>query len=272
MPIQIINTELIGLLESHFQPRYDSAFAWKSAVSAFLAIPGLVAFWPFSALRRDSNTDRVRDLSGGAYHLTANNTPAFGYTNLIPWGSFNGTNHYLSRADGGAADWADVTGTETYIESTQRGMTLGGWFRVDSHDSDWEFLIGKSGNAAGTRGYFLDNGNAPNYLARFVVSVDGTAETILTMEQLTAGAWEFVVVRFDPSVALDGWVSGTTYTLGAAIPASIFDNAQDFTIAARAGPLHYCDMASSLCFLSACMVSDAIIFSLFEQTRAMFGV
>ncbi len=272
MIMQKRNPELVDILRTDFQHRNEPNFAWKSAVSAFLAIPGLIGFWPMSALRRDSNTDRVRDLAGGAYHLTANNTPSFGYTNLIPWGSFNGTNHYLSRVDGGAADWGDVTGTETYIESTQRGMTLGGWLRVDSHDSDWEFLIGKSGNAAGTRGYFIDNGNAPNYVARFAVSVDGTAETILPMEQLTVGAWEFVVVRFDPSVALDGWISGTTYNLGAAIPASIFDNAQDFTIAARAGPLHYCDMASSLCFLSACMVSDAIIFSLFEQTRAMFGV
>ena len=126
---------------------------------------------------------------------------------------------------------------------------LGGWFFVDSHDSDWEFLIGKSGNAAGTRGYYLDNNSVGNgYAARFVVSVDGTAETTLPMEQLTVGAWEFVVGRFYPSTALDGWVSGTRYTLGAAIPASVFDNGQAFAIGARPTPVNYCNMKASLCF------------------------
>lgn len=268
MIMQKRNPELVDILRTDFQHRNESNFAWKSAVSAFQAIPGLRAFWPMSSV--DYQNPAARDLAGGGYHLTNNNSANFGYNNLAPLCSTNGTNQYLSRADGGG--WADIRGTETFIVTAQLGLTIGGWFYIDSHDSDWEFLIGKSGNAAGTRGYFLDNGNAPNYVARFIVSVDGTAETILPMEQLTVGAWEFVVGRFYPSTSLDGWVSGTSYTLGAAIPASVFNNAQDFTIAARAGPLHYCDMKSSLCFLSNCLVSDAIIFSLFQQTRAMFGV
>lgn len=271
MPIQIINTELVGLLESHFQPRYDSAFAWKSAVSAFLAIPGLIAFWPMSALRRDSSVNEVRDLAGGAYHLNATNVPTFGYSNLVPYGAFDGVNQYLTRADGGAADWADVRGTETQIIAAQRGLTIGGWFYCTTVAAAMTALA-KWTTASADRSYALEILTAPA-TPRFAISVDGIASTTVTSSiTLSTAAWYFLVGRFDPSTELAIFVNDTKDTNAVAIPASIFDSIAAFTIAARATPGNYLDGRASMCFPSFNLLSDSIIFSLFHQTRAMFGV
>lgn len=276
MPVQVINTEQVGLLESHFQPRYDSAFAWKSAVSAFQAIPGLIAFWPMSALRRDSNVDEVRDLAGGAYHLTSNNIPKFGYENLVPYGWFNGTTQYLSRADGGAADWADVLGTETKIIAAQRGLTIGGWFWIDASTAANQNLMAKTTGVGAARSYLMwydDATTVPNFTiclgAGASTSVVGTAGTTGTVDFNT---WYFWCGRFDPSTELKIWLNENTNTNVVAIPASINDTGAPFTIGANGVPALYLDGRASLCFLSMNAVSDAIIFSLFQQTRAMFGV
>jgi hypothetical protein len=127
--LQQRNPEMVELLRGDLQYRNEPNFHWKSCVSAFSALPGLIGLWPMSFVRRDSNTDRARDISGGGYHLTASATNVrFNYTNLIPFVFFTAASStILSRADGGAANWADVLGTEAYIASANRGLTIGCW-------------------------------------------------------------------------------------------------------------------------------------------------
>ena len=50
MSIQQRNDELVDILSADFQPRNEPNFAWKSCVSSVLALPGLRAFYPMSAV------------------------------------------------------------------------------------------------------------------------------------------------------------------------------------------------------------------------------
>jgi hypothetical protein len=268
--LQENNQQLIQLLSTHFQARREPNFAWKSAVSAYLALPALRAFWPMSSIDY-TVANRAVDVSGQGNHLTDNNTPLFNFDSLAPYVEFNGTTQYLNRADGGAANWADITGTETYINSSVRGLTLGCWCYFDNVASADEMLIAKD-NIAPNRGYFLRRNAAGT--CRFGISVDGAALTSVdSVATIGAATWTLVVGRFMPSASLDVWVNTVIASNLAAIPASIFDSAADLKIGAvRAVPLLFMDGRQSLDFICAAALSNGIILSLFEQTKAMFGV
>jgi len=264
------NAQLVRLLSADLQLRYEPNFAWKSAISAYLALPGLRAFWPMSSVDYAA-ANRTRDLSGQGYHLTDNNTPTFNYDGLAPYVEFDGTNQYLSRADGGAANWSDITGTEAYIDIAARGLTMGGWFWFDTL-GDFESPMGKW-NIGGSRSYVLSMDTAANARMRFIVSVDCTAVSTVsaTIGTLATTTWHFLVGTFDPSVDVILFHNDVEYNLGSA-PASICDSTADFTVGSRHGGGLPIDGRASMCFLCAAYLSDAIILSLFEQTKAMFGV
>lgn len=272
--VQLRNDDLVNLLRPEFQDRNEPNFAWKSACSQYLALNGLVAFWPTSALRRDSATDRVRDIASGGYHLNANSvigTTQFGLDNLIPYGNFVGTSSQSwARLDGGVANWADISGTESYI--INKGLTLGTWVKFGNAPGVSEFIIGKWDAVSGNQRAYRIIRNADGTI-RFIVSVDGTAATVIDSTAVTAaGIWYFVAGRFDPSTTLDIFVQSDKDTLAAGVPASIFDS----TAAVTAGSYHtggqYLTGRLSLAFLTAANQPDVILFSLFQQTRAMFGV
>jgi hypothetical protein len=244
-------------------------------VAAFLAIPGLVAFWPTSVVRNDSPTDRVRDISGSGYHLTATNTPLHSYITddgLAPYIRFNGTNQYLTRADGGAADWADIIGNESHISSTRRGLTLGGWFQFDSAAGSAETLMAKWLAAGNQRSYQLARDAAGN--AAFYVSSSGAAATTtatLTDALDDAAAWYFVVGKWEPSTESTIFVNGASNTAVSA-DATLLDSTADFTVAVTDSLSGYMDGIASMCFLSAMNLRDELITSLYQQTRPLFVV
>ncbi len=247
-------------------------------ISPFLALPGLRAFWPLSSV--DYTNPQAKDLGGGGYHLTNNNTSTFGYDPtriLVPCAFFDGTNQYLGRADGGAANWADVTGTEAYIENTAvgaRGLSMGGWFRFDAAASAIEDCIGKWNDAV-NNSYLIRR--IASGVINFVISTDGSTDFTLASGSDTVGAneWAWLGMTFDPSARLAGWINATQYTTAASVPASIFDGNSSFGIGASfsaGAAARFMDGRASLCFLCAACLDDATVDSLFQQTRAAFGV
>jgi hypothetical protein len=272
--IQHRPNELVDVLRPDFQHRNEPNFAWKSAVSATLGMPGLVAVWPMSVVRRDSATDRARDVGGGAYHLTDNNGVQFGYagSSLIPVAEFPGTNEYLSRVDGGAADWADITGTETHVRTVQRGLTIGGWFYLEDVTTD-ACLMGKwDGAGVDQRSYMLWLDGATSNL-QFFVSSAGTAVSVASVTGAVAviNNWHYVVGSFDNTGnTIDIRVNSATAS--AAYANTIFDSDSSFTIGATDSPGSYLDALVTLCFLSQCAASSSQTLNHFQQTRVMFGV
>ena len=90
-------------------------------ISPFLALPGLVGFWPMSSVQR--STGNAYDLSGQTRTLTYNGNPTYNINNdFAPYIRLDGTGDFLSRAD--ETD-LDILGTETIYASTVRGLTLG---------------------------------------------------------------------------------------------------------------------------------------------------
>lgn len=247
-------------------------------ISPFLALPALRAFWPMSAV--DYTNPQALDIGGGSYHLTNNNVATFGYDPnqvLVPCVFLDGVNQYLSRADGGAANWADVTGTEAFIENTivgARGLTFGGWFLNDTHDTvgDLDGLIAKTTYAGNQVSYLLGHNVIGTY--NFASSSLGTIADITSVgsQFISLGIWHFAVGRFDPSTTKAIFVDGVKNSIATA-HASIFDSTAPLTIGAyNAGANNFMDGRASLCFLCAAALSDATISSLFQQSRAAFGV
>lgn len=266
---QVANRQLVQLLSAWFQSRREASFAWSRAASEYLALPGLRGFWPMSSVDYTA-ASRARDLSGQGYHLTDNNTPTFNFDGLAPYVEFNGTTQYLSRADGGVGNWADILGTETYIDAAIRGLTLGGWFYFDdATPATTEDCIDKRVAAAANSSYSL--GRLATAQIFFNVS---TGAGFVTAPGANVGAdrWVFLVGRYIPSTSVDVFVDDDEVNTVIGVPASLVDSTAPFTIGARGVPSQYLDGRASMCFLCAAALSDAIILSLFEQTKAMFGV
>lgn len=277
MPRERFNDQDKQQLSAWFQRRNEAQFAWKSAVSASLALAGLRALWPMSAVAFAN--PQALDVSGNANHLRTNNVPTFGYTGLIPHVTFNGTTQYLHKVDGGATQWADIRGDEGYIEPALRGLTFGGWFNQDAQTAAPEQgLISKFNTVGNQRSYLLETLDVGAVtFPRFFVSGNGIAIVGTTGANIAFGEWFFCVCRFVPSTSTDLYFASesTPYAKTsnlAGIPALIFDSGANFEIGSFNTGTFWLDGKASLCFLCAAQLSDVIIQSLFQQTRAMFGV
>jgi hypothetical protein len=233
--------------------------------SPFLAIPGLVGFWPLNNV--DVSSGDAYDLSGQGRRLTFNGNPDYNvYQDFVQYLDFDGTGDYLSRTD--ESD-LDITGTESHNATAIQGLTMGGWFWSDSIATQYA-LMGK----------FLATGNQRSYWMQFFgsnlvasVSSDGTAITNTThTTTLSSNAWYFCIARYDPSTSLDAIVNDSEISNTSSIPASIFVSTADFGIGAWSGGTFPINGRASLCFLSANYLSDAWCSYLFNSTRAYFGV
>ena len=128
-------------------------------------------------------------------------------TYLSYWG-FDGTGDYLSHAD--HADF-DITGN----------LTVGGWFWIDVLDTNYQGLIMKDQNTIGTLAYRLYKNNSDPGSWLFEVADATTVDTATSSVTPTAGAWHFIVGRYQTStevqIDVDGTNSSTTTNIASAI-------------------------------------------------------
>ncbi len=243
--------------------------AWRAACSAILALPGLRGFWPMSAVAYTN--PQGLDISANGNHLTNNNVSTFGHTGLISHVTFNGTTQYLSKADGGAANWADIIGTEAYIDAGDRGLTLGGWFKIDVLSRTENSM---SKGSAGIQAYILNKQAGIND-ARFQIwsGAAGTVVSSLPVTSFTSIApWWFWAGRFIPSTSLTVFLNNLSNTNVAAIPATIDDTAANFAIGGDGAGALLFDGLASLCWLCAAALPNVTMGALFQQQRALFRV
>lgn len=239
--------------------------SWLHTFSLLRGLPILRDYWPMGSVFYTN--PQVLATNGNS--LTNNNTALFGYDGLAAYVEFNGTTQYLSRADGGVANWADITGTESYVVPAQRGLTLGGWFRFDVAAAAEENVIAKWGGA-GQRSYRIARLAAGSVLA--FVSVDGTAVVTATSAVVPVTTWIFLCLQYDPSAELAIWVNNVKVANAAAIPASIFDSTAAFMVGNNTAGTGFMDGKASGCFMCAGRLSDGFITMLFEQSRTGYGI
>lgn len=269
MVVQLRNPEMIELLRADFQARAEPNFAWGNTCSMFQLLTGLRGFWPMSNADESGWT---YDLSGQDRVLRYNGNPTFNADDLAPYIEFDGTGDFLSRPDEAGLD---IRGTETSIVAAMRGLTIGGWFWIDSlAPGANDAFIGKWNTAGDQRSYLLYFNDTSN-TACFDVSSLGTAASVITVtgSVMTAAGWHFIVARFDPSTEINIWVNNTEIVNAVGTPASLFNGTADFLVGAYDnGATGLLDGRASLCFLCGALLSDAVVKQLYEQTRAMYGV
>lgn len=246
----------------------------KRTTAPLMSLPQLRATWTMGQV--DYQNPQALDISGGGYHLTNNNVALFGDDLSAPYADFDGVNQYLSRADGGAGNWADITGTEAYIPAAQQGLTLGGWFYFDRITNN-ETLIAKSDATVAGTAYMLQfRGDLANDPIRFIVGSGVAAFTVELQITPTTGRWYFIAGRYDPGTEITLYIGSggalVTNTNVVGIPAALVDNGTQFTIGANAVPGNYLDGKASCCFLCAGFLSDAWVGCLYSQLRSIFRV
>lgn len=264
--------------------RLKSLEAWKEDVEtretlpkrlgnmiAFhLGLPGLRGFWPFSSF---DSASLAQDLSGQGRHLTRSGA-TYNYIAPIPTILLQSNqSRHFSRADEAGLD---ITGTESVVSTSWRGLTLGIWVRPTSAGIGTgltQHYIGKW-HTPSNRSYTIVKNS--NDTVGFSVSNAGTANdcAATTSFTLEANKWYHLVGRFTPSTGVDLFVNGvkTAYNSGSP-PASIFSGTADLNIgASQNGTASFADCYASMAFLCAMQLSDAYVIPLHNHSRRLFGV
>lgn len=252
-------------LPSTVQTGDPDELASNRFVSIFKNIPGGRGFWPPSHIRAGGE---LADIIA-ANPMTNNGNAQFSFTGLFPWIDLNGSSQYFSVADTSALD---ITGTESYIASAARGLTIGGWFYFDTTASTVEALMSKWLGASNFS-YILNRQSGGNI--RFSITSGGTSATqdfVDSSGTVGANAWTFVVGRFTPSTELAVFVNGTKTTETSGIAASIFSGSANFEIGSLAGGSSLLNGRYGGGFLSMMALSDTVIDYLFQSTRGLPGV
>jgi len=184
----------------------------------FVRLPGLVAYYPMG-IRGNS---WAIEHGGIGYHLFQAGTCPTGYDG----------NSFVHLGSGVNYLWNDqsafgITGLETWISSSLRGLTLGGWFMIDSTPTTASGLISKD-RPSPDLGYVL-NWSTTNTVG-FYVSGNGASQFGVVSASLEVGRWHFVTSRFTPSAEVAVFANGDKSTNTTAIPASINVSTQDFEI------------------------------------------
>lgn len=246
-----------------YQPRPTLAELY----APFGGLLGLRGLWYPGSV---DSTGALYDQSGQGRTLTYNGNPTLNLHNsFIPYWDYDGTGDYHSRAD---ESGLDVLGTEANIASGYKGLTVGGWFWIDSFGGGDRGLVSKYTATGNQRSYLLyTNNGTPD--ARAIVSVDGTAATQVNHGTvLTTGAWHFIWMRFRPSTSLTISVDGVNVQSSTSIPAAIFGSTAGFNLGAFNAGTSNQTGRNAITFLCASALLDAQLSHLFERTRRFFGV
>lgn len=235
--------------------------------AAFLGLPGLRGFWPMTSV---GGTALAYDMSGQGRTLTFNGNPEYGHADGVGYIDFDGTGDYLSLAD---ASGLDITGTETYVASACRGLTIGGWFAPDSASASDMYMSKYNSVGSDQRSYLLWQSSGRPY---FSISLDGTVGTRIDAtapDAVTTDQWQFIVGRFIPSTELSIHVNGVKTSLTSGVHASIHSGTAPLEIGSyNAGVGGPYDGKASRLFLEVMALDDDYLNALFQQTRRTYGV
>lgn len=244
------------------QDAQQEVAAWRSLAGAFLSLPGLRGLWLASSFGSSGN---VYDLSGQGRTLTYTGNPTFNYSGLVPYLAFDGTGDYLTRADEAGLD---IIGTESYVASAVRGLTLAVWVKFSALGSQAVVCSKGSGGGSNTS-YWIDKLGADT--ARFLVGDGSALQGPSSTVTLGSSAWYFLCGRFTPSSEAALFVDATKYQDTTGIPASLLNTGASFNIGTYndSGLLALNGQVAAV-GLYACAHSDTMVRTLYHQTRALF--
>jgi hypothetical protein len=243
----------------------------------YLALPGLRGFWPGSSV--DEN-NYLQDLScqnapsGIPWYLIPNaaGTPRITSYKLVPEIELGGlgSNDCYYRQD--HAHW-DILGTESWIVSSKRGLTCGAWVYPTGLGTDSRYVISKWAMSSAGDSYLLYYNFSNDNFTFYIRDSLAVADSVDFTSSSSTGQWHFVVGQFAPNAGnLNIWVNGTLVSSATALT-NIQNTTSNFVIGA-AHSLADREWAGyiSFPFLTATALDEQWIFTLYQQTRPLFGV
>lgn len=227
-----------------------------SQKDVFVRLPGLIAYWP-CGIRRGGGV--LTDHSGNGLDGTQTGTAQTGYDGNPFVHLGNGVNYFLNSSAS-----FNLTGTESYIDSSIRGITFGGWAFVDALPPVAGGFMSKDGSTP-QRGYNIQVQSSG--VVRALFSGTGAATVVADSASYAISVWRFVVARFIPSTEVAIFVDGDKSVNTTAIPASQFVSTQNFEIGRTAGnDANVLHSRARDCFFCAAALSDALIEELRETS------
>lgn len=185
----------------------------------FLELPGLVAWWPGGP---STGINQAIDVPNGRT-LTAAANSLFGYDGH-PYISLDGSSgDYFT-----AGSFPACLGTETWVDPTIRGLTVGCWLYMESAAAVSSGIISKYGGGT-DRGYALIHTTAPDVF-RLAISQNGSVVITVDVAAVPVGNWVFVAARFSPGAEIAVFSNGAKGTNTASIYTSLFASSQAFEV------------------------------------------
>ncbi len=260
---QVLNSELIDGLSTHFPRSNAAATAWGNLVSNFLLLRRLRGYWSFTSV--DENGD-VYDFSGQGRVLSfvpGLGAQIFSSTSLLTYAApIFASGQYYQRLD------------EVGLSITGK-LTWGGWFWFNTLASGADQgLMSKSTGAGNQRGYNLWLDDATNFINMNISSAGTLASTVFlaSTKLLAINNWYFVVARYNPSTLMSIYINGTMDTLAAGVPASIFDNNASLCFGSYNAGAMLLDGRVAHCFICADYLEDYFIQALYWHSCPLLGV
>ena len=159
----------------------------------------------------------------------------------------------------------DVLGTETYVASARRGLTVGIWCYVEGTGS-LEYIISKWGSGDSWR---LVKNASDYFTGRVYDGSDGMTAQITTF---SADTWYLYVLRFLAGTSQEIFVSGVWAASSDTAVASINNGASDLTVGGSHGGSNLLTGRVAYPFMCAAYLSNVQIQAIYDQTRSLFGV
>ncbi len=168
-----------------------------------------------------------------------------------------------------------ILGTESYVDPALRGLTFGGWYRLDSgatpasttyaHLSKWD-------GASNKRSYtmYTDGGDAG--ALKWAISSTGTStsQTFDTGVTPVINEWYFAVAQFDPSADMYLWHNGTRYSVSTSV-ASIDSNDNRVEVGAHNTGGSSFDGRVGPQFIAASYIPEEDIRQLYQIGKSIFN-
>ena len=223
----------------------------------FIHLPGLRGYWPMSIV---NSAGVAIDHAGASADLLRTGAPTYGYDG----------NAYVQL--GVATDFLyntapvlGITGTEAWIASSLRGLTIGGWFLADSTPTTISGLISKDGPDP-QRGYIL-SWSATN-VPGFSLSGNGSTTVGVSYSDRSLDTWYFIVGRFTPSAEVAIFVNGDKAINTTSIPAAINVSTQNFEVGRYFNDNNrIIEGRARDVFVCAAALSDETLSALYQATR-----
>jgi len=284
MPVQELNDEMINLLASKLQRRYESNFAWVNSLSAYNNLPAVRGHWPLSNNWRDvagaAWTSNIADVSGGlgigSVRLQLLGVPTHYLEGLAASLDFNGANQYL---ESNIVDQRlDIIGNEVFVDANLTGITGGLWFRPDTIAGSRSLF--NRWSTAGQQVFIFWKIGGANTLGLQIQTAAGFVNTAST-SVVRNEVWQFAAFSYWTSGG-NGFgniylstATGILERTGFNAPGMttiISANNMPLRVGALAAWFDYFDGRIANVFLCASRCNDVVINTLYQQTRALYGV